>query len=252
MKASSLRTRNVLRSLLVAVFISVLLPLAAQGKKVLAKDSSAVQLREPTPDAQKDLYEDEAWRYDRDDEATLGKDEPTVWDRLWNNFWEGLSDSLSGGTGSGPSGWTILMFLVLAAIIVLVILRVTNSGANSLFSGKAREQEKVDATLEDVDIHAIDFEAQIREAIARSDYRLATRLWFLRTLKVLSDKELLHWQIDKTNSDYYYELSGAPIQKDFGEVSNVYDHIWYGEFPLDESAYKVAEEKFKSLSGKIG
>ncbi len=251
MKASSLLTRNVFRSLLVAVLLSVLSPLAAQEKKVLVKDTAELKPREPAPAVQQEYYEDEAWRYDRDDEATLGKEEPTVFDRLWNNFWEKIGESFSSGRGSGPSGWTILIFLILAAFIVLVILHVTKSGANSLFSGKARQQENVDATLEDVNIHAIDFDAQIRDALGRNDFRLAVRLWFLRTLKSLSDKELLHWQIDKTNSDYYYELGGTNYQKEFGEVSNVYDHIWYGEFHIDESSYKTAEEKFKNLSGKI-
>lgn len=252
MKASSLLTRNVFRSLLVAVLLGVLSPLAAQEKKVLVRDTAELQPREPAPGVQQDYYEDDAWRYDRDDESTLGKEEPTVFDRLWNDFWEGLFDSFRSDDVTGmPSGWTILIFLILAAIIVLVILRVTKTGANSLFSGKARQEENIDATLEDVDIHAIDFDAQIRDALARTDYRLAVRLWFLRTLKALSDKELLRWQIDKTNSDYYYELSGTNYQEDFGEVSNVYDHIWYGEFPVDESSYKTAEEKFKTLSGKI-
>ncbi len=30
-------------------------------------------------------------------------------------------------------------------------------------------------------------------------------------------------------------------------MSKVYDYIWYGEFPVDESSYKNAEEKFSML-----
>ena len=92
--------------------------------------------------------------------------------------------------------------------------------------------------MEDVDIHNIDYEQQIREAISNKDFRLAVRLWFLRTLKSFSDKELVQWKIDKTNSDYYYELSGSKYQKDFGDVSKSYDYIWYGEFPVDEISYR--------------
>jgi hypothetical protein len=91
----------------------------------------------------------------------------------------------------------------------------------------------------------------ITEAMTNKDYRLAIRLWFLRTLKTLSDKELLSWSIEKTNRDYYYELGGTELQQEFGDVSLVYDYIWYGEFPVDEQSFKEAEQKFRHFSGKI-
>ncbi|HET6991838.1 MAG TPA: hypothetical protein VFJ43_10960, partial [Bacteroidia bacterium] len=148
--------------------------------------------------------------------------------------------------------WSILWILILVTIVVLVILKVTNSGVSTIFSGKARKNEDVNATLKDVDIHSINYEQQILAAISNKDFRLAVRLWFLRTLKSFSDKELVRWQIDKTNSDYYYELSGTSYQKEFGDVSKVYDYIWYGEFPVDESSYRTAEEKFSVLYKKVG
>ncbi|MDQ3108273.1 MAG: hypothetical protein M3R17_00115 [Bacteroidota bacterium] len=219
-------------------------------KRKIKYDTSSVVKREIAPDKQKEYNEDEAWKYDRDKTET--KSEPTVFDRMWDGFWENVMESFQGDNHArGFNPWTILWVLIFVALVVLVILKLTNTGVSTLFSGRARKAETADATLEDVDIHAIDYEKQISDALAKSDYRLGVRLWFLRTLKTFSDNELVHWKIDKTNSDYYYELSGTAYQKEFGEVSNVYDYIWYGEFPVDENSYTRAEDKFRTLYQKV-
>lgn len=237
--------------LLLAVFLAGGMRLHAgpEEPKRISYDTAAMARREASPDKQKD-YEDDEWRYDRD--KTAGKSEPTVFDRMWNGFWDKVIKSFMNDDHSRSfNPWSIVWILILAAIVVLVILKVTDSGISTIFSGKTKKYESADATLEDVNIHAIDYEKQIQLARANHDFRLAVRLWFLRTLKAFSDKELLSWKIDKTNSDYYYELSGTSFQRDFGEVSKVYDYIWYGEFPVDENAYSKAEDKFKMLNGKI-
>jgi hypothetical protein len=221
-----------------------------ETRRGLKYDREPIVERKIAPDKQEEYNEDETWKYDRDKKET--KSEPTVFDRMWNGFWDKVKDSFQGGNHeSSFNPWTILWILILVAIIVLVILKLTNTGVSTLFSGRSRTAETADATLEDVDIHAIDYERQISEALAKGDYRLGVRLWFLRTLKTFSDKELVHWKIDKTNSDYYYELSDTVYQKEFGEVSNVYDYIWYGEFPVDENSYTKAEDKFRTLYKKI-
>jgi hypothetical protein len=251
--ALSSRIKKHLRFLLTVIFICGSFTLFAKPEvpKTLPRDSSSIKSREPSNSTKENYYGDETWRYDRDKVKT--KEEPNVFDRMWNAFWDKVTNSLFRDNHDRSfNPWTILWILILVTIVVLVILKVTNSGVSTIFSGKTRKAENVNATLEDVDIHAINYEQQILAAISNKDFRLAVRLWFLRTLKSFSDKELVRWQIDKTNSDYYYELSGTNYQKDFGDVSKVYDYIWYGEFPVDESSYKTAEEKFSGLFSKIG
>ena len=240
--------------LLAAVFMTagMFLHAGPEGPQKIKYDTASVTPKEASPGKQKD-YESDDWRYDRG--KTAKKSEPTVFDRMWNSFWEKVVDSFTSDNADHKRSfnpWTILWILILVTIVVLVILKVTDSGLSTIFSGKSKKNESIDAALEDVDIHGIDYEKQISQALASRDYRLAVRLWFLRTLKTFSDKELLHWKIDKTNSDYYYELSGTNYQQDFGEVSKVYDYIWYGEFPVDENSYSKAEDKFKNLNEKIG
>lgn len=243
-----------LRLLLPAFLLLLSFSLHAQTDTIVKKlpsDSVKMDVKQPSKSTQEDYYNDDYWKYDRDKEKA-GKEEPGVFDRILerflNKFFKGMGSEESGGSNF----WSIFWLLVLIAIVVFAILKITNSGISNLFSGRRKKSEEIDASLDDVDIHAIDYEQMIAEALAKKDYRLGVRLWFLRTLKNLSDKELLHWKIDKTNSDYFYELSGTVYQDGFGKVSFIYDFIWYGEFPVDENSYREAEEKFREFQQTIG
>jgi hypothetical protein len=253
MRKSSLHIRKYFRFLITAVFIfcgAISIYANPENKKHLAKDSSAIKSKEPSQSSQDNYYNDDYWKYEKDKPNV--KQEPDVFDRLWDNFWSKVGESFFSKKDNSFNPWSILWILIFVTILVLVVLRLTNSGVSTIFSGKKKTDEtETDATLEDVDIHAINYEEQIRLAISREDFRLAVRLWFLRTLKTFSDKQLVHWKIDKTNSDYYYELSGTTYQEEFGDVSKVYDYIWYGEFPVDKMSYQKAEEKFRGLNRKI-
>lgn len=224
----------------------------AAPDSVLHADSSNVQQNAPSQSKQEEYYKDDYWSYNRQRDKNR-KEERNVFDRMWdsliNSIWGSFNDS--DGKKRGWNFWNILVLLIFIGIIVFAILKMTNTGVSSLFSGKRKKTETTDATLEDVDIHALDYEELIGSALRSKDYRLAVRLWFLRTLKQLSDKEKLTWKLDKTNSDYYYELSGTGLQEEFGQVSFVYDYIWYGEFPVDEKSYREAEEKFKHFTSSI-
>jgi hypothetical protein len=236
-----------LPALLLLLFSS--LQAAPDKEKLLPADSAKMQVREPSKSTQDDFYKDDYWSFDR--EKNCVKEEPGVIDRILDRFLNKLARSFDGSADGGTGFWTYFWILVLIALVVFAILRLTNSGVSGLFSGKQKKEEDPDASLDDVDIHAIDYERMIAEALEKKDYRLGVRLWFLRTLKLLSDKELLSWKIDKTNSDYFYELSGSSLQDDFGKVSFVYDYIWYGEFPVDDNLYRDAEAKFRKFHQDI-
>ena len=70
---------------------------------------------------------------------------------------------------------------------------------------------------------------------------------FLKLLKELTDKNLISWKIDKTNSDYSIELSNSKYSKQFKELAFLYEYIWYGDFPVDDTNFKSTISKFNEL-----
>jgi hypothetical protein len=214
-----------------------------------AFDSSVIDVREPSDEAQQKIYSDDDWKY-VEEKPSDQQDSffDRLLDKLLRSFFDDVVDDVSDSGGKKrANGWTIFLLIIGVALIVFFILKATGTGGNAMFRRKSKLKEDVDATVEDVDIHAINYESQIETALKASDYRLAVRLWFLRSLKEMTDRDLIQWKIDKTNSDYFYELSGSGLEQQFGRVSLIYDYIWYGEFEVDEMGYRKVEDDLRNF-----
>ena len=140
----------------------------------------------------------------------------------------------------------ILIYIVLIVIALYIIIRLLlGTKATSFFTKKSKELAPL--SYEEDFIEQINLDELISNALSQKDYRLAIRYMYLKSLKTLSAHNLISWHYEKTNIDYYNELESTLIQKSFRSVSYLYEHIWYGEFSLNESDYTSASKEFDSL-----
>ena len=75
--------------------------------------------------------------------------------------------------------------------------------------------------------------------------RLTIRYYYLWLLKIMAQKQIIEWDIEKTNSDYLYELKDQAQKEDFTYLSYLYNYIWYGEFEMDETTFAKAKNDFE-------
>lgn len=66
-------------------------------------------------------------------------------------------------------------------------------------------------------------------------------------LKDLSDKKLIDYHKDKTNSEYLFELKNETQKDQFSYLLYVYNYIWYGEFAINKREFQLAENKYQSF-----
>ena len=146
---------------------------------------------------------------------------------------------------------TIFPFL-LGGIIIFIILK-TFLGTDTSFWNFKKSKKKVAKKLiyEDEDIHETDIDGLLQKAINSKEYRLAIRYYYLSVLKVLSNKKLIDYHKDKTNSEYLFEIENTQTRTDFSYLSYVYSYVWYGDFPIDETNFKLAENKYKSFKNSL-
>jgi hypothetical protein len=108
--------------------------------------------------------------------------------------------------------------------------------------------------LED-NIHEIDFEKEIENAINKENYKVAVRLFYLFTLKKLSDKSLIQWEINKTNHDYSHELlkttKGQQLKQEFDQATYYFEYVWYGDFKVDFRQFEEAKQLYRQFIGRI-
>ncbi|RVU01921.1 DUF4129 domain-containing protein [Mucilaginibacter limnophilus] len=232
-----------MKRLFVVLFclFSVVIAFAQKSKKpaVLKKDSTAITVQHFNDAAIKKYAADPEFQYVEGQKA-----EPSWWDRFWYWFWQWLGDLLSSAGLSHPSIKYILVGLAAIGGLFLIL-----KSAGLLKRTAKKVSLPYQESLEN--IHEIDFDSEIENAIALRNFRLAVRLQYLKCLKQLSDAGLINWQIDKTNTAYYYELTN-PVQREaFGSITRRFEYVWYGDFPIDEHAFGNINVLFQQFKTKL-
>ena len=176
---------------------------------------------------------------------------PTIGESLWDRFWAWLAqffDSLFQNAVTTNWGRLIVYAIGLALLVVLIMMMLKVNAFNVLYSGEGRTQNY---QVLDENIHEMDFETLISEAMAQKDYRKGVRLVFLYALKLLSDKDLIHFESGKTNHDYVAELQHRELKTGFNELSFYFEYAWYGNFNITRDTFKKMQDTFYDWKGKI-
>jgi hypothetical protein len=215
---------------------------AAEEDQDAPADSSAIQPRSFDKSELQKLKDDADLHY---------KEPPTVAETLWDRFlhWMGeLIQSIFSSAFDTTWGNLIVYVFGLALVIILVMMLLKVDAFRVLFSA---EGGKLKHQVPDENIHEMDFDQLIREAVQKQDYRRGIRLLFLYSLKLLSDKHFIRWENGKTNHEYLAELKEKELQKGFNELSFYFDYAWYGNFTITADTFEKAERVFTSWKQKV-
>lgn len=208
---------------------------------LLRTDSSVVKVRHFDTAKLAQFKQQRNFQYN--DTATR----PSLWRRFWRWFWS-LFDGVNFKPGTSALA-TFLKYLFIAlgiAALIFLILRVAGVDINGLFKRKPTDAGvPYTETLEN--IHEINFDTDIDAAIAQHNYRLAVRLLYLKALKQLSDANLIHWQIDKTNTAYIDELTNPNQREAFTILTRQFEYVWYGEFTINGQAFQNIKTLFANF-----
>jgi hypothetical protein len=153
---------------------------------------------------------------------------------------------------NNSSSWESLKWILMSAVlIVLVILFLINANIK-IFASSSKKiiRVKNDGEISD-DIFEIDFEKEITKAKSENNFRLATRLLFLRLIKSMSQKSIIEYKIDKTNFDYLFHLSSSKYYNEFAVAVKNYEYTWYGKFELTAQQFATVETNFKIFQKQI-
>lgn len=203
--------------------------------KVLKTDSSQLVVRHFDTGKLLKYRSKKAFTYDDTPPAT-----ENLWSRFWRWFWKQVNALLANKISGN-----IIKYIVIAAVIALIVFLVIRFiGMDmKMISGKSKSitvpyEESMD------NIHEISFEEEIEKATATGNYRLAVRLFYLRTLKVLNDRGLIDWQPEKTNQVYVNELKEDDRKQSFVQLTRQFEYVWYGEFFIDKEAFSTLKRDF--------
>lgn len=117
----------------------------------------------------------------------------------------------------------------------------------SLFYGKSHDEALDYEVVEDT-IYGVDFDADLREALANKDYRQAVRLLYLQTLLYLQNAGQIDWQPSKTPTQYMRQVS----QPAFSQLTGIFIQVRYGNFEASEELFQRMKALQETLMEKGG
>ncbi|MDR6785881.1 hypothetical protein ABIE26_004650 [Pedobacter africanus] len=227
-----------------AVCFPAAAPALAAGKSVLIKnDSTKLELRNFNQQKIQQYKTEKEFLYEEAERIDL-----SYWDRFWKWFW-----SLFDGVVSNEYSGGILKYLVMllaAGLIVFIVVKFSGLDLK-IFAGKAKAVDVPYSESPD-NIHEINFNEEIDKAVAAANYRLAVRLFYLKSLKLLNDKALIDWQPEKTNQTYISELTDPDKKTSFTALTTQFEYIWYGEFFIDREHFIEVKDNFERFNLAAG
>jgi hypothetical protein len=212
------------------------------AQKHVKVDTSQVSVRSFNQQDLQNFKKDKDFQYDR-----LQEPVKSLWDRFWEWVWWQIDEVMRTKTGR-RTVWTTLSILAIAAIVFFVV-KVMGMKDGGLFSRNSNGD--LPFTTSSEDINNISFDAAIREAIESRNFRLAIRLLYLQSLKQLSDKGYIQWQINKTNSDYIMEVAGKPWQSLFRKLTYNFEYTWYGEMNIGNEEFQNLNVQFQQFNNQL-
>lgn len=153
----------------------------------------------------------------------------------------------------GQREWfkTLLWIVIVGAFMAVLMIYLTNNNVG-LFRRKSKVLIDPDEEMtETTDIFSINYQKEIEKAAANGNYRLAIRLMFLKLLKQLSDKQIIHYTQDKTNFDYLLQVHPTPYYKNFFRITRHYEYSWYGHFDVNEQTYRLIRNDVDEFEREI-
>jgi hypothetical protein len=155
------------------------------------------------------------------------------WDKLMMSIDEFIGRLYGVAVGSGML--SIVVLIIIVVVISLIVLKLAGVDYRTLLGKK--ELDTPDIGIYTENVHEMNFDVLIANALKNKDYRLAVRLLYLKNLKLMSDRDIIEWSNHKTNYSYQYEIQNNTLRAKFLETSLIFDYVWYGEFRLDEPKF---------------
>lgn len=140
-----------------------------------------------------------------------------------------------------------LLVMAIAAFGVWLFTRL-NPG-NYLLAPK--EEPEVFLSEEEKIIKSENISDLIEKAIRDGDYRLAVRYYYLQLLRQLNAKELIHYEFQKTDTEYLNELRKEHFRPELKKLMRIYDFIWYGSFPISEDDFQKTQRSFQDFQTSL-
>lgn len=140
------------------------------------------------------------------------------------------------------------IYIVLGALLLYAIYRIVTENQLGLFYRRERKRTAVtEDETGDAAVGEEEIDRRLQEALDSGDYRQAVRFSYLRLLRRLDGRGMIHYHGQSTNQEYIRQLGGTIQEAPFRFLTGAYEKVWYGHFGLSEEAFRRLLTYFTDL-----
>ncbi len=147
----------------------------------------------------------------------------------------------------GSTAFRYFFWLLLGGLLLYAIIRIIAENNMRLFYRSSRAPGPSAGGQEQSGGVEEDLEGQLQHFLQIRDHRRAVRYLYLKSLRLLSDRGLIHLHRESTNREYLAQLSNNPHRGPFNDLTIAYEKVWYGEFPLNDRQFERLHQYFEDF-----
>jgi hypothetical protein len=151
----------------------------------------------------------------------------------------------------------LMSFLFRIRVFILILLILALAGLIVFFMrrhGLRLFRKKEGPAIPETDVagaDAVAYARQAQEAIAAGRFRQAVRYLYLQTLWLLSHRQLIALNRNKTNADYLRALLPTRWHRPFAQLTLDYEYVWYGEMAVNPEQFEQIHGQFRRFINEL-
>jgi hypothetical protein len=202
-----------------------------------AADSTSSEEPEPTPEL-RSIPDSaiRAWKgshdFDYANDPSLWKVEPPEEENFLLRF-------------LNSSGFRYFIYVLLGCVLLYALYRIIAENNLRFFYRKPVRLKETPLT--EAELPEEDLDQLLKKALEAKEYRMATRLLYLKTLRHLDARQLIRWHSQSTDEEYVRQMATRPEGERFRWLTSAYERVWYGKFNLDDHQFARLSQHFQDF-----
>jgi hypothetical protein len=186
------------------------------------------------------LTNDADFQYE-DPKPQANNEELSWWTKMFMNIFSFFASTAG----------NIIIIAIVVLIILVIVVRIVQVNGNVFFSKKDKKIGQTETDELSDEYVPDDWEKVIQEAARAGNYRLAVRHGYRYLLSLLQEKNMISFQVAKTNYQYVFELAGTQLHKPFMQLTRDYEYAWYGGFDIKEERFQDYYHKVTTIKKEL-
>lgn len=142
--------------------------------------------------------------------------------------------------------FTLLLWGAIASLIFYILYLALKGMNLRIFAPTTDEYQETETTTT-TSFFETPWEQKMQQALAAQQYNLAIRYGFLHLLQQLEKNHKITYREDKTNYEYYKELSSTALHTSFRAISMHYEWVFYGHYESSAQDFQSYKQKIDQL-----